>query len=214
MNRGERIERILLQHGQECGVAFGGLKIFLGAAPGVGKTFEMLREGAGLLAEGQDVVVGLVETHGRAETVAVLGDLEVLPPRMAEYRGTQIREFDLDGALKRRPTLVLVDELAHTNAEGSRHPKRWNDVEELLDSGVDVYTTLNVQHLESLNDIVGGITQIRVWETIPDTVFERADEVELVDLPPDDLLDKHEGLSPASRIIRDGSSPAARAIST
>jgi two-component system sensor histidine kinase KdpD len=132
----------------------------------------------------------VVETHGRAETIAMLEGLEVLPPQIVEYRGAQIREFDLDGALKRRPTLILVDELAHTNAEGSRHPKRWNDVEELLDSGMDVYTTLNVQHLESLNDIIGGITQIRVWETIPDTIFERADEVELVDLPPDDLLER------------------------
>ena len=168
----------------------GQLKIFFGAAAGVGKTYAMLSEAREKRAEGCDVVVGVVETHGRAETVAMTEGLEVLPPRTVEYRGAQIREFDLDGALKRRPTLILVDELAHTNAEGSRHPKRWNDVEELLDSGIDVYTTLNVQHLESLNDIVGGITQIRVWETIPDTIFERADEVELVDLPPDDLLER------------------------
>ncbi len=168
----------------------GRLKIFFGAAAGVGKTYAMLSEAREKRAEGCDVVVGVVETHDRAETIAMLGTLEVLPPRVVEYRGAQIREFDLDGALKRRPTLILVDELAHTNAEGSRHPKRWNDVEELLDSGIDVYTTLNVQHLESLNDIIGGITQIRVWETIPDTIFERADEVELVDLPPDDLLDR------------------------
>src|SRR5476649_148399 len=158
----------------------GRLKIFFGAAAGVGKTYAMLAEAREKRADGCDVLVGVVETHGRAETIAVLGDLEVLPPRSVEYRGAQLREFDLDGALKRRPTLILVDELAHTNAEGSRHPKRWNDVEELLDSGMDVYTTLNVQHLESLNDIIGGITQIRVWETIPDTIFERADEVELV----------------------------------
>ena len=150
----------------------------------------MLAEAREKRAEGADVVVGLVETHGRIETAAMLEGLESLPPRSIEYRGTQVKEFDLDAALKRRPSLILVDELAHTNAEGSRHPKRWNDVEELLDSGIDVYTTLNVQHLESLNDIVGGITQIRVWETIPDTVFERADEVELVDLPPDDLLER------------------------
>jgi two-component system sensor histidine kinase KdpD len=168
----------------------GRLKIFFGGAAGVGKTYAMLSEAREKRAEGCDVVVGLAETHGRAETVALLEGLEVLPPRIIEYRGTQIREFDLDRALKRHPTLILVDELAHTNAEGSRHPKRWNDVEELLDSGIDVYTTLNVQHLESLNDIVGGITQIRVWETVPDTVFERADEVELVDLPPDDLLER------------------------
>ena len=168
----------------------GRLKIFFGAAAGVGKTYAMLSEAREKRADGSDVVVGVVETHGRAETTAMTEGLEVLPPRVVEYRGAQLHEFDLDGALKRRPTLILVDELAHTNAEGSRHPKRWNDVEEQLDSGIDVYTTLNVQHLESLNDIVGGITQIRVWETIPDTIFERADEVELVDLPPDDLLER------------------------
>jgi two-component system sensor histidine kinase KdpD len=175
---------------EEAKLRHGKLKIFFGASAGVGKTYAMLSEAHEKRNEGCDVVVGVAETHGRAETVAMLEGLEVLPPRIVEYRGTQIREFDLDAALKRHPTLVLVDELAHTNAEGSRHPKRWNDVEELLDSGIDVYTTLNVQHLESLNDIVGGITQIRVWETIPDTVFERADEVELVDLPPDDLLER------------------------
>jgi len=168
----------------------GKLKVFFGAAAGVGKTYAMLSEAREKRAEGCDVVVGIVETHGRTETVAMADGLEVLPPRIVDHRGAQIREFDLDGTLKRRPTLVLVDELAHTNAEGSRHPKRWNDVEELLDSGIDVYTTLNVQHLESLNDIIGGITQIRVWETIPDTIFEHADEVELVDLPPDDLLER------------------------
>jgi len=168
----------------------GKLKVFFGAAAGVGKTYAMLSEAQEKRAEGVDVAVGVVETHGRAETFELLEGLEVLPPRVIEYRGAQIREFDLDGALKRRPALILVDELAHTNAEGSRHSKRWNDVEELLDAGINVYTTLNVQHLESLNDIVGGITQIRVWETVPDTFFERADEVELVDLPPDDLLER------------------------
>jgi two-component system sensor histidine kinase KdpD len=168
----------------------GRLKIFFGAAAGVGKTYAMLAEAREKRAEGCDVVVGVVETHGRADTAAMLEGLEVLPQRIIEYRGTQLREFDIDGALARRPTLILVDELAHSNAEGSRHPKRWNDVEELLDSGIDIYTTLNVQHLESLNDIVGGITQVRVWETVPDTVFEAADEVELVDLPPDDLLER------------------------
>ncbi len=168
----------------------GRLKIFFGAAAGVGKTYAMLSEAREKRADGCDVLVGIVETHGRTDTMAMLAGLEVLPPRIVEHRGAKIGEFDLDGALKRWPTLILVDELAHTNAEGSRHPKRWNDVEELLDSGIDVYTTLNVQHLESLNDIVGGITQIRVWETIPDTIFEHADEVELVDLPPDDLLER------------------------
>jgi len=172
----------------------GRLKIFFGAAAGVGKTYGMLLAAREKRAEGLDVVVGVVETHGRAETAALLEGLEVLPPRIIEYRGTQVREFDLDAALKRHPAIILVDELAHTNAEGSRHPKRWNDVEELLDAGIDVYTALNVQHLESLNDVVGGITGIRVQETVPDTVFDRADEVELVDLPPDELIERlHEG---------------------
>jgi two-component system sensor histidine kinase KdpD len=168
----------------------GRLKIFLGAAAGVGKTYAMLLAAREKRAEGLDVVVGIVETHGRADTAALLEGLEILPPRMAEYRGASLREFDLDVALKRRPAIIVVDELAHTNVEGSRHPKRWNDVEELLDAGIEVYTALNVQHLESLNDVVGGITGIRVQETVPDTVFDRADEVELVDLPPDELLER------------------------
>ncbi len=172
----------------------GRLKIFFGAAAGVGKTYAMLLAAREKRAEGIDVVVGIVETHNRADTAALLEGLEVLPPRIVEYRGARIQEFDLDAALKRRPAVILVDELAHTNAEGSRHPKRWNDVEELLDAGIDVYTALNVQHLESLNDVVGGITGIRVHETVPDTVFDRADEVELIDLPPDELIDRlHEG---------------------
>ena len=166
----------------------GRLKIFFGAVAGVGKTYAMLEAARERRAEGIDVVVGLVETHGRKETAALLEGLEILPARSVEYRGATLREFDLDGALKRKPSILLVDELAHTNAPGSRHPKRWQDVEELLDAGINVYTTLNVQHLESLNDDVGQIAGIRVWETVPDTVFERADEVELVDLPPDELL--------------------------
>ena len=168
----------------------GKLKLFFGACAGVGKTFAMLSAAHMLKQQGIDVMVGLVETHGRSDTAEMLEGLEILPPKNLEYRGKQLTEFDLDAALARRPAVLIVDELAHTNAEGSRHPKRWNDVDELLDSCIDVYTTLNVQHLESLNDIVGGITQIRVWETVPDTVFERADEVELVDLPPDDLLER------------------------
>lgn len=168
----------------------GRLKIFFGAAAGVGKTYSMLQAARERRADGVDVVVGLVETHGRKETAALLEGLEVLPVRTVEYRGTVVGEFDLDGALKRRPSVILVDELAHTNATGSRHPKRWQDVEELLRAGIDVYTTLNVQHLESLNDDVGQISGIRVWETVPDTVFEAADEVELVDLPPDELLNR------------------------
>lgn len=166
----------------------GRLKIFFGAAAGVGKTFAMLQAARERRAENLDVVVGLVETHGRVETKALLDGLEILPTRAIDYRGAALREFDLDAALKRRPAIMLVDELAHTNAPGSRHPKRWQDVEELLDAGIDVYTALNVQHLESLNDDVGQIAGIRIWETVPDTVFETADEVELVDLPPDELL--------------------------
>ncbi len=166
----------------------GRLKVFFGAAAGVGKTYAMLLAAQAKRAEGVDVVVGLVETHERQETVAVLQGLDVLPPKLVKHRGTVLREFDLDGTLKRRPVLVLVDELAHSNAPGCRHPKRWQDVEELLNAGIDVYSTLNVQHLESLNDDVGQVTGVQVRETVPDTVFELADEVELIDLPPDELL--------------------------
>src|SRR5512139_1787267 len=168
----------------------GRLKIFFGASAGVGKTYAMLLAARERRAENLDVVVGLVETHGRAETKALLGGLDVLPAKQIDYRGTVLREFDLDAALKRRPSIILVDELAHTNATGSRHPKRWQDIEELLDAGIDVYTALNVQHLESLNDDIGQIAGIRIWETVPDTVFEEADEVEIVDLPPDELLNR------------------------
>jgi two-component system sensor histidine kinase KdpD len=168
----------------------GRLKVFFGASAGVGKTYGMLLAAREKRAEGQDVVVGVVETHGRSDTAALLDGLEILPPRTVEYRGTALREFDLDAALKRRPAVIVVDELAHSNVEGSRHPKRWNDVEELLDAGIDVYTALNVQHLESLNDVVGGITGVRVHETVPDTVFDQADEVELIDLPPDELIER------------------------
>jgi len=166
----------------------GSLKIFFGASAGVGKTFGMLLAARERRAEGLDVVVGYVETHKRAETEQLLERLEILPPRLVEYRDTQLREFDLDAALKRRPALILVDELAHTNAPGSRHLKRWQDVEELLEAGIDVYTTINVQHIESLNDVVSQITGIPVWETVPDAVLEGANEIELIDLPPDELL--------------------------
>jgi two-component system sensor histidine kinase KdpD len=162
--------------------------VFFGAAAGVGKTYAMLEAAREQRADGVDVVVGLAETHGRQETEALLAGLEVLPPRLVEYRGATLREFDLDAALARRPTLILVDELAHTNAEGSRHAKRWQDVQELLDAGIDVYTTMNVQHVESLNDVVARVTGVIVRETVPDSVLEQADEVELIDLPPDDLL--------------------------
>src|SRR5437762_305345 len=168
----------------------GRLKIFFGAAAGVGKTHAMLEAARIQRAAGVDVVAGVVETHTRAETEALLAGLEVLPPRIVEYRGAPLREFDLDAALARRPAVILVDELAHTNAPGSRHAKRWQDVLELLDAGITVYTTLNVQHVESLNDVVAKITGVIVRETIPDSVLERADEVELIDLPPDDLLER------------------------
>jgi two-component system, OmpR family, sensor histidine kinase KdpD len=166
----------------------GRLKIFFGAAAGVGKTYEMLLTAQSKRLKGVDVVVGLVETHDRQETIAVLQGLEVLPPKLVQYRGMVQRELDLDGALKRRPSIILVDELAHSNAVGCRHPKRWQDIDELLKAGIDVYSTLNVQHLESLNDDINQVTGVQVMETVPDTVFELADEIELIDLPPDDLL--------------------------
>ena len=168
----------------------GKLKIFFGASAGVGKTYAMLEAAHARRAEGVQVVVGWVDTHGRAETEALLQGLELLPRRPVGYRGTTLDEFDLDAALARRPALLLVDELAHTNAPGSRHAKRWQDVVEVLDAGIDVYTTVNVQHLESLNDVVARITGVMVRETVPDSILEQADEVELIDLPPDDLLQR------------------------
>lgn len=166
----------------------GRLKIFLGASPGVGKTFAMLEEARARQLAGVDVVVALVETHGRAETAALLRTLEQLPRRAVDYRGQTLSELDLDALLARRPALALIDELAHTNAPGSRHPKRWQDVLEVLDAGIDVTTTLNIQHIESLNDIVSRITGVRVTETVPDHVLQRADGIELIDLPPDELI--------------------------
>jgi len=172
----------------------GRLKIFLGAAPGVGKTFEMLVSGRVRKAEGVDVVIGVVETHGRKETAALLDGFEIVPRAVVGYKGHRLEEMDLDAILARRPDLVLVDELAHTNAEGSRHPKRYLDVRELLDRGIDVYTTLNIQHVESLNDVVSRITRIRVRETVPDKVIDMADDVEIIDLTPDDLIKRlHDG---------------------
>jgi two-component system sensor histidine kinase KdpD len=168
----------------------GRLKIFLGAAPGVGKTYEMLVAARRKLAEGADVVVGVVETHGRPETEALLEGFIVLPQRSVEYRGTALQELDLDSLLARKPKLALVDELAHSNIPGVRHAKRYQDVAELLDAGIDVYSTLNVQHLESYNDLVARITGIEVRETVPDGVLESAADIELIDLPPDDLLDR------------------------
>jgi two-component system sensor histidine kinase KdpD len=168
----------------------GKLRIFVGAAPGVGKTYEMLRTARDRRKDGYDVVIGVVETHGRKETQALLRGLEVIPRRRVEYRGQTLEEMDLDAILARRPQLVLVDELAHTNAHGSRHPKRYLDVEEILNHGIDVYTTVNIQHIESLNDIVAQITRVRVRETVPDAIFDRADAVELVDLTPGDLIER------------------------
>ncbi|MEZ4279024.1 MAG: sensor histidine kinase KdpD [Myxococcota bacterium] len=172
------------------------LKIFFGFAPGVGKTYRMLQVARDLVVEQKvpDVVVGLVETHQRFDTAALLLGLEILPRKPVEYRGTRLEEFDLDAALARKPRLLIVDELAHTNAPGSRHPKRWQDVLELLDAGIDVYTTVNVQHVESLNDVVAQITGVPIRETIPDSLLERADEIELVDIAPEELLERlHEG---------------------
>src|SRR5271168_4270108 len=168
----------------------GRLKIFLGAAPGVGKTYEMLSAAQARLREKVDAVVGVVETHGRAETEALTAGLEVIPRRTISYRERTLTEMDLDAILVRNPRLVLVDELAHTNAPGSRHPKRYLDVEELLAAGIDVYSTLNIQHVESLNDVVAQITRIRVRETVPDSIVDRADEVEVVDLTPADLIQR------------------------
>jgi two-component system sensor histidine kinase KdpD len=166
----------------------GKLRIYFGSSAGVGKTYAMLAAAHKLKENGRDVVVGVVETHGRQETAAQMEGLEILPRTVISYRAKEVSEFDIDAALQRHPALILVDELAHSNVQGSRHPKRWQDVEELLGAGIDVFSTLNVQHLESLNDVVGGITQVRVWETVPDTVFDAADEVVLVDIPADELL--------------------------
>lgn len=190
----------------------GRLKIFLGAAPGVGKTYEMLVSGRARKADGADVVVGVVETHGRRETEALLEGFEIIPRVRIPYKGRTLEEMDLDAIFARGPALVLVDELAHTNAPGSRHPKRYLDVQELLDRGIDVYTTLNIQHVESLNDVVAQITRIRVRETVPDSIIDRADDIEIIDLTPGDLIKRlHEGKvylpTTAKRAIEDYFSP-------
>src|SRR4051812_10878725 len=170
--------------------ASGKLKIFVGAAPGVGKTYEMLQSAHARRKAGIDVVVGFVETHGRAETEALVRGLEVIPRKRLDYRGQVIEEMDLDAVIARRPKIALVDELAHTNGPLCRHPKRYLDVEELLSHGIDVYTAVNIQHIESLNDVVAQITHVRVRETVPDSVFDRADGIELIDLTPDDLIQR------------------------
>src|SRR5258707_7371276 len=168
----------------------GKLKIFVGAAPGVGKTYEMLQSAHARIKAGADVVVGVVDTHGRAETEALLAGLEVLPRKRLTYKEQTLWKLDLDALIARRPQIALVDELAHTNAPGSRHPKRYLDVEELLSQGIDVYTAVNIQHIESLNDVVAQITQVRVRETVTDKVVDRADAIELIDLTPDDLIQR------------------------
>ncbi len=172
----------------------GKLTIYFGSAPGVGKTYAMLTDARLRKQEGVDVVLGYVETHGRPETDALLEGLEIIPPLVIKYMGMPLKEVDLGEVLSRKPKLVLVDELAHTDAPGLRNAKRYQDIEEILNAGIDVYTTMNVQHVESLNDIVYQITNIRVRETVPDTVIEAADEIKLVDLPPEELLKRlHEG---------------------
>lgn len=172
----------------EEGARRGRLKIFLGASPGVGKTFAMLEEAKVRQRAGVDVVAALIETHGRAETAAVLDGIELLPRLSIEHRGQMLDELDVDALIARRPQLALIDEFAHTNAPGSRHPKRWQDVMEVIASGIDVVTTLNIQHIESLNDAVAQITGVRVQETVPDAVLQQADQIELIDLPPDELI--------------------------
>ncbi len=163
-------------------MARGSLRIYLGAAPGVGKTYAMLNEGRRRRERGEDVVVGLFETHGRRPTAEQVGDLEVIPRKAVEYRGTTLEELDVDAVLARRPDIVLVDELAHTNAPGSRNEKRWQDIDQLLEAGIGVISTVNIQHLESLNDVVEQITGMRQQETVPDEVVRRADQLQLVDL--------------------------------
>ncbi|HEY0992622.1 MAG TPA: sensor histidine kinase KdpD, partial [Kofleriaceae bacterium] len=166
------------------------LKIFFGAAPGVGKTYAMLQEARRAHRGGEDVVIGVVETHGRPETEALVAGLAAIPRRVVDHRGVRLTELDLDAALARKPARILVDELAHTNAPGSKHVKRWQDVLDLLDAGIDVHTTVNVQHIESLSDVVQQITGVRVRETVPDVLLERADEIELVDISPEELLER------------------------
>jgi two-component system sensor histidine kinase KdpD len=166
----------------------GKLKIYLGAAPGVGKTYMMLKDAISMRSQGLDVVVGVVESHGRQEIISLLKELDILPPQEVEYRHRKLSEFNIDEALKRNPAVILIDEMAHTNVPGLRHAKRWQDIKEILDRGIDVYTTLNVQHIESLNDVVSQIIHTRIKETIPDSMLEMASTIELVDLPPEDLL--------------------------
>ena len=192
----------------------GRLKVFLGYAAGVGKTFAMLEAAHQRKEGGLDVVVGVIETHGRVETEHLLIGLEVLPRKQIYYRSVSLSELDLDAVLSRAPQLVLVDELAHTNAPGSRHTKRYQDVEELLTAGIDVYTTLNIQHLESLNDVIAQITGVTVRETVPDRMIDAATEIELIDLPPDELLNRlNEGkVYVPDRLLEQSKSSSAKVI--
>src|SRR5271169_2534485 len=193
MNEEERADpdRLLRQVAEEERQSKRGkLIIFFGAAAGVGKTYAMLEAARTERDLKRDVVIGIVETHGRYDTGALVIGLEMLPRLKIPYRGVTVEELDLDGALARKPGLILIDELAHTNAPGSRHAKRWQDVDEILDAGIDVYTTLNVQHIESLNDVVAQVTGVIVRETVPDQVLEDATELRLIDLPPDELLER------------------------
>ena len=186
-NRNNKAD-VLLQHTQR--YQSGRLTIFLGAAPGVGKTFAMLVRAHDLALQGNNIVIGYVETHGRAETENLVAGLSIIPRKIIEYQGHQLEEMDLDAVLESKPSIVLVDEFAHTNMPGSRHEKRWQDINELLDAGIDVFTTMNIQHLESLNDVVLQITGIRVTETVPDRVFERIRDIRLIDLPVNELLER------------------------
>ena len=183
-------------------MARGSLRVYLGAAPGVGKTFAMLNEGHRAASRGADVVVGLVETHGRKLTVEQIGDLEVIPRRTITYQGRDFTEMDIDAVLARKPERALVDELAHTNVPGSRNEKRWQDVGELLDAGIDVITTVNIQHLESVNDVVEQITGVKQQETVPDEIVRAAEQVELVDMSPEALRRRmaHGNIYPPERI--------------
>ena len=171
----------------------GRLKIFLGYAPGVGKTYAMLQEAHVLKNRGEDVVVGIVETHKRSETLALLENLEIIPRQQVEYGSIVLEELDINAVIARKPSVVLVDELAHTNAPDSRHPKRYQDVEELLNHGVDVYTTVNIQHFESQVDVIAKITGVRVQETVPDSILDRADEVQVIDIPLEELFPEVKG---------------------
>lgn len=183
-------ESFLAEANAEGAPTRGKLKIFLGAAPGVGKTYAMLEEARARAAAGTDVLVGIAETHGRTETAAILSHLEQVPRGIIAYRGKQLSEMDLDAILARKPQLVLIDELAHSNIPSARHPKRWQDVEEVLAAGIDVYSTLNIQHIESLNDVVARITGIRVQETVPDAVLQDADDIKVIDLSAEDLIQR------------------------